>query len=65
MDLDEVMFSKHVPDHEGWPTLEPAMAYVVEELMQKCGFSKDDVLMVSRSKTIAANFECTNHEKTN
>ncbi|ADN94255.1 polyprotein [Turkey hepatitis virus 2993D] len=42
VDLDEVMFSKHVPDHEGWPTLEPAMAYVVEELMQKCGFSKDD-----------------------
>lgn len=42
VDLDEVMFSKHVPDHKGWPTLEPAMAYVVEELMQKCGFSKDD-----------------------
>nr|QKE55039.1 MAG: polyprotein [Picornaviridae sp.] len=42
VELDEVMFSKHVPDHPGWPTLEPAMAYVVEELMAKCGFSKDD-----------------------
>nr|QKE55062.1 MAG: polyprotein [Picornaviridae sp.] len=38
VDLDEVMFSKHSPDHPGWPTLEPAMSYVVKDLMHKLGF---------------------------
>nr|WOZ52021.1 MAG: polymerase [Yellow-eyed penguin megrivirus] len=42
VDLDKVMFSKHTTDHPGWPTLEPAMAYVVDDLMFKLGFSKDD-----------------------
>nr|ULF99753.1 MAG: putative polyprotein [Picornavirales sp.] len=38
VNLDEVMFSKHRPDHPGWSTLEPAMAYVVDDLMNKLGF---------------------------
>ncbi|WAB24476.1 polyprotein [Avian megrivirus] len=42
VDLDEVMFSKHKPDHQGWPTLRPAMSYVVKELMGKLGFHPDE-----------------------
>ncbi|AUW36413.1 polyprotein [megrivirus E1] len=40
--LDDVMFSKHSGDHPGWPTLEPAMSYVVTDLMKNLGFSVHD-----------------------
>nr|QDY92330.1 polyprotein [Red-capped plover megrivirus] len=42
VDLDTVMFSKHTGNHPGWKTLDPAMAYVVNDLMAKLGFSAEE-----------------------
>lgn len=46
VDLDVVMFSKHTPDHPGWPTLEPAMSYVVKDLMHKLGFHPSEKIQM-------------------
>nr|QUS52524.1 polyprotein [Megrivirus A] len=46
VDLDTVMFSKHTPDHPGWPTLEPAMSYVVKDLMHKLGFHPSEKIQM-------------------
>nr|QDY92373.1 polyprotein [Pink-eared duck megrivirus] len=46
VDLDVVMFSKHGPNHPGWDTLEPAMAYVVRDMMHKLGFHKDQPIQM-------------------
>ncbi|AGO68205.1 polyprotein [megrivirus A2] len=46
VDLDAVMFSKHTPDHPGWPTLEPAMSYVVKDLMHKLGFHPSEKIQM-------------------
>lgn len=42
IDLDKTMFAKHKSDGAAWKELEPAMSYVVEDLMYKLGFNKDD-----------------------
>lgn len=46
VDLDTVMFSKHTPDHPGWPTLDPAMSYVVKDLMHKLGFHPSEKIQM-------------------
>uniref|UniRef100_A0AAU7B979 Genome polyprotein n=1 Tax=bar-headed goose megrivirus TaxID=3155982 RepID=A0AAU7B979_9PICO len=46
VDLDTVMFSKHTPDHPGWPTLEPAMSYVIKDLMHKLGFHPSEKIQM-------------------
>nr|QUS52526.1 polyprotein [Megrivirus A] len=46
VDLDNVMFSKHTPDHPGWPTLEPAMSYVIKDLMHKLGFHPSEKIQM-------------------
>nr|QKE55047.1 MAG: polyprotein [Picornaviridae sp.] len=40
--LDEVMFGKHTPDQPAWKELEPAMSYVVNDLMSKLGFNTEE-----------------------